>query len=60
MPLVTRDSTQANVFRQSTTPTGTTGDIWVDTSTSPPTEKIYSGTAWNPTGANKAELIAFG
>lgn len=46
LPLVTRDSTQSFVYKQSSAPTGgmSAGDMWVDTDNGQ--VFTYSGSAW--------------
>lgn len=60
MPLLQITGGLGQFFKQNTTPNGATrGDLWVDTSTSPPTEKIYDGTTWNPS-ITLTEVISLG
>lgn len=47
MPLVTRDSTQANLFIGNTTPTASqVGDLWQNTSTVPAVLYEWDGSSW--------------
>lgn len=60
MPLVTRNAARSSVYRQSTEPTDwLDGDLWVDTSQSPPLVKVNdNGTATSLIGAES--LITYG
>lgn len=58
MPLVTRDSTQANVFIGSSEPTAANGDLWSDTGNSK--LKRYNGTSFDTIGSSIAEMVAYG
>lgn len=48
MPLVTRNTGAGNIYVDSTQPTDvTSGTLWVDTSTSPPSLYIADGSTYN-------------
>ena len=47
MPLVTRLANAGTLFKQSATPGDvTSGNLWIDTSTTPPFLKISNGTSY--------------
>lgn len=49
MPLVTRTTTQGNIFKQVTEPDDkTTGSLWVDTSVDAPALSVADGTNYVP------------
>jgi len=49
MPLVTRTTTQGNIFKQDTEPDDkTTGSLWVDTSVDAPALSVGDGTNYVP------------
>jgi len=49
MPLVTRNTGAGNIYVDATQPTDvTTGTLWINTSTSPPTLEIADGSTYNP------------
>jgi len=50
-----QDAAGGGATASATAPTSpTTGDQWVDTSTTPPTLKVYDGTNWVPIGGNNS------
>lgn len=51
MVLVTRESTQANLFRDNNTPDDKSrGNVWIDTSTTKPRMFVANGTAYETIG----------
>ena len=49
MPLVTRTTTQGNIFRQIAEPDDKTdGSLWVDISVDPPSISVANGTSYEP------------
>ena len=60
MPLLTQQG-NGHVFIQQTTPTGaSTGDLWSDTSSSPPPLKKYNGTSWDSVETPVWKLVSLG
>jgi len=51
MPLVTRTTSNASVFKQDTEPADkTNGNIWLNTSNDPPSLKVANGTTYDVQG----------